>query len=411
MTPTTTTAESLDHLDPWGFGRAGTDDRTAVVEYFEPLDEPVDDDEPILVDLPGLSLPASYTRAARAASQPLPGPDDRGRRLPFPTQMLGVLGVFAAVIMAQAFYIGFSLTGEASARPEMGEAVISSHPTGAPVLVDGRLQGTTPVVLPLTAGRHRVEVLSASGDPERLQADVIAGQRWARHVVLAATASPGARLGALRVDTGRVPAQVLIDGALAGTTPFSRADLAAGDHAVRVEFHTGAVIERTITVPARETVSLVLDAPLPAPARAPIAAAPAAGWVRVNASFEVQVFEAGQLVGSSTTDRIMLTPGGHALELVNTALGFRTTLKTVVVPGKLVPLALDTPRVPVAINAQPWAEVVVDGRVHGETPLANLMLPIGEHEIVLRHPDLGERIETVTVRATGANRVSADLRR
>ena len=131
MTPTTSTAESLDHLDPWGFGRAGTEDRTAVVEYFEPLDEPVDDDEPILVTLPGLTLPASYTPAARVASQPLPGPGDRGRRLPFPKQMMSVLAIFAAVIMAQAFYIGFSLTGEASARPDMGEAVISSHPTGA----------------------------------------------------------------------------------------------------------------------------------------------------------------------------------------------------------------------------------------------------------------------------------------
>ena len=411
MTPTTSTAESLDHLDPWGFGRAGTEDRTAVVEYFEPLDEPVDDDEPILVNLPGLTLPASYSPAARVASQPRPGPGDRGMRLPFPKQMMGVLAIFAAVIMAQAFYIGFSLTGEASARPDMGEAVISSHPTGAQVLVDGHLQGTTPLVLPLSAGRHRVEVLGAAGDTELMQADVVAGERWARHIVLAPQAAPAARLGALRVDTGRAPAQVLIDGALAGSTPFSRADLAAGDHTVRVEFRGGAVIERTLTVPARETVSLVLDAPLPAPARAPIPVAPAAGWVRVHAAFEVQVFDAGQLVGSSATERILLTPGAHDLELVNTALGYRATLKAVVVPGKLVPLALDTPRVPVAINAQPWAEVLVDGRVHGETPLANLLLPIGVHEIVLRHPDLGERTETVTVRATGANRVSADLRR
>ena len=55
----------------------------------------------------------------------------------------------SAVIVAQAFYIGFSLTGEASARPDVGEAVVSSHPTGAQVRVDGRLQGTTPLVMPL----------------------------------------------------------------------------------------------------------------------------------------------------------------------------------------------------------------------------------------------------------------------
>lgn len=359
MTPTTSTAESLDPLDPWGFGRSGPDDGPTFIERFEPLDEPVDDDEPLFAALPGLPLAAVGASAARMAPQPQPGPVDRGMRLPFPKQMLGVLGAFAAVIMAQAFYIGFSLTGEASARPYVEKAVISSPPADA--------------------------------------------------------AASAVRVGALRVDTGGATAQVLIDGARAGATPFTRADLPAGDHAVRVEFGTGAVIERTITVPARETVSLVLEAPLvapaPVPARAATPAALAAGWVRVDASFEVQVFEAGQLVGSSTTERIMLTPGAHELELVNAALGYRATMKAVVVPGTLVPLALDTPRVPVAFNAQPWAEVVVDGRVQGETPLANLMLPIGVHQVVLRHPDLGEHTETVTVRATGANRVAADLRR
>lgn len=354
MTPTTSTAQSLDPLDPWGFGRSGADDGPSFIEHFEPLDEPVDD-EPVFVTLAGLPLPAVCPPAARVAPAPLPGPGDRGRRLPFPRQMLGVLSAFAAVIMAQAFYIGFSLTGEASARPNVGEAVIPLPPADA--------------------------------------------------------GAPAARVGALRVDTGRASARVLIDGVLAGATPVSRAGLSAGDHTVRVEFPSGAVVERTITVQARERVSLVLDAPPPAPDRAAIAAAPAAGWVRVHASFEVQVFEAGQLLGSSATDRIMLPPGTHQLELVNAALGYRATMKAVVVPGTLAPLTLDTPRVPVAINAQPWAEVVVDGRVHGETPLANLMLPIGEHAIVLRHPDLGERMETVTVRATGANRVSADLRR
>ena len=59
----------------------------------------------------------------------------------------------------------------------------------------------------------------------------------------------------------------------------------------------------------------------------------------------------------------------------------------------------------------PWAEVLVDGRVLGETPLANLQLPIGVHQLVFRHPDLGERAQTVTVRLDGPNRVTADLRR
>ncbi len=354
MTPTTSRAETFDHLDPWGFGRGSGDDQSAVVERFEPIDEPVDADEAVQA-LPALALP-------------LPG-GDRGMRLPFTRQMAGVLGVFAAVIMAQAFYIGFSLTGEASARPDATAVAVMPPPSHAPVRVDG----------------------------------------------------------AVRVDTGQTVAQVFLDGALAGTTPLSRTKLSAGDHRVRVDFSSGASVERTVVVRAGETIALVLEPPparvAPAARRAPVTrvatavtpavtpAAPAAGWVRVDSSFAVQVFRAGELVGSSNSERIMLPAGAHVLDLVNASLGYRVPVKVTVVAGALAPVSIDTPRVPVAINAQPWAEVLVDGRRHGDTPLANVMLPIGVHDVVLRHPELGERTQTVTVRATDANRVSVDLRR
>jgi hypothetical protein len=31
------------------------------------------------------------------------------------------------------------------------------------------------------------------------------------------------------------------------------------------------------------------------------------------------------------------------------------------------------------VNARPWANVWLDGRAVGETPLANLRVPVGEH--------------------------------
>ena len=36
------------------------------------------------------------------------------------------------------------------------------------------------------------------------------------------------------------------------------------------------------------------------------------------------------------------------------------------------------------------AEVWIDGKPFGETPLGNLEVPIGTHELLLRHPDVGE---------------------
>jgi hypothetical protein len=65
----------------------------------------------------------------------------------------------------------------------------------------------------------------------------------------------------------------------------------------------------------------------------------------------------------------------------------------------------------VSINAVPWAQVSVDGNAVGETPLGNIALSVGEHQITFRHPQLGERTQKVIVKANAATRVSAVLTR
>jgi hypothetical protein len=65
--------------------------------------------------------------------------------------------------------------------------------------------------------------------------------------------------------------------------------------------------------------------------------------------------------------------------------------------------------VPVSANARPWADVIVDGISVGQTPIANLQLTIGTHDVVFRHPQLGERRQAVTVTQNGPNRIAVDL--
>jgi 1,6-anhydro-N-acetylmuramate kinase len=55
----------------------------------------------------------------------------------------------------------------------------------------------------------------------------------------------------------------------------------------------------------------------------------------------------------------------------------------------------------------PWADVWIDGAAAGQTPLANVSLLIGRHEILFRHPQLGERREVAVVKVDGIARVSA----
>ena len=73
-----------------------------------------------------------------------------------------------------------------------------------------------------------------------------------------------------------------------------------------------------------------------------------------------------------------------------------------------VPVRL--PSASISINAKPWAEAWVDGERVGDTPIGTLMRTIGRHEVVLRHPELGERRVPVLVTMGQPARVSVDFK-
>ena len=132
---------------------------------------------------------------------------------------------------------------------------------------------------------------------------------------------------------------------------------------------------------------------------------PTTGGLAVLAPFELQVLENGVEVGRSGAP-IELPPGTHDLELVNEVLEVRLRRSVVVTAGATRQVNVAPPDGRVSLNAQPWAEAFVQGRRLGETPLGNVTLPVGLHEIVFRHPQLGERRETVVVRANTPARVA-----
>ena len=108
----------------------------------------------------------------------------------------------------------------------------------------------------------------------------------------------------------------------------------------------------------------------------------------------------------------MLIPAGnHSLEFVNADLGFSQRLTVNVTSGKTSGVQIKVPNGTLSLNAQPWAQVWVDGTRVGETPIGNLVRPIGRHEVVFRHPELGEHRETVMVTALQPTRLGVDLRR
>jgi hypothetical protein len=111
------------------------------------------------------------------------------------------------------------------------------------------------------------------------------------------------------------------------------------------------------------------------------------------------------VVGSSANVPVVATPGGHQVDLVNTPLGDQRT----VVGDRSASVAVKPPEGRLNLNAVPWARVWIDGEPVGETPLSNIPVTAGEREIVFRHPQLGERRETATVKPGALTRVSVTL--
>src|SRR5688572_3662903 len=161
-------------------------------------------------------------------------------------------------------------------------------------------------------------------------------------------------------------------------------------------------------VPATATVDPKLPEIRTLPAPAP---AVRTGGVRLTASIELTVLDGERVVGSTAEGPIFAAAGRHEFDFVNSAVGFRTRLAVDVKAGQIVSFTVPVPNGTLNINAQPWAAVLIDGNSVGETPIGNLSVTPGEHEVIFRHPQLGERREKAMVRSGVETRVGVNLQK
>ena len=151
---------------------------------------------------------------------------------------------------------------------------------------------------------------------------------------------------------------------------------------------------------------------MPASLVVPMGAPPgavASGWLSVTAPLVVDLQENGRLLGNSGIDKIMLPAGRHEIELVNEHLGYRETRTVQVSPGRTAAISVTLPKGTVSLNAIPWASVSIDGESIGDTPIGNLPLTVGPHEVVFRNAELGEQRRVITVTMRSPVRLSVDL--
>jgi hypothetical protein len=188
-------------------------------------------------------------------------------------------------------------------------------------------------------------------------------------------AASAAATGKLTVATQPAGAEVVIDGESRGVTPLSL-NIPSGSHTMTVRSAgTERVVPIAIAAGAEHNHYLEMNAP------------------GAEAQSQSPVAKRKATVASRAASAAPATAG----------------------PPKIVQASNSNPNpnppmfAKVSINVRPWADVFLDGRNVGQTPIGNLLIPIGTHELLFKHPDLGDRKQTVVVSATGPNRFTADF--
>jgi eukaryotic-like serine/threonine-protein kinase len=267
-------------------------------------------------------------------------------------------------VAAAAVLVGLLAGGTALSRllrptvvtaSEMGTIVIATDPDGLPVLIGGIEQGRTPARLAVTAGEHLVEV-RGPGEP-RIVPIVVAGGAEVAHFIEFGSESPSLPAGVATAAT-------------AGSVP-----------------------------PV---------APAPAVVPEPT---PGWGWLDVKSASPYEIRAGGRALGRTGGERVRLGEGRQDVELVNVETGERITRVAHIVAGKVTTMTIAAPAFGVVhLNAAPWAEVWIGERRVGETPLANIRVPVGRHDVVFMHPELGAKRQSISVTAGAPVRLSVDMR-
>jgi len=279
--------------------------------------------------------------------------------------------------------------------PQDGRLVIESEPGKAPVEIDGVAHGTTPIKVNLKAGRHLVRVGTGAATRE-IRVNVAAGAEVIHHVELPVSVTR------LRIETVPAAMPVMIDGQPRGLSPLDLTDLSPGSHALLVGYGDN-VVRRQVEVQPGVANSVVITL-----GGAP--AGPVSGWITVTSPIDLDVYEGTRLVGRSRDDRMLLLAGPHDLAFVNRELGVDDRRRVEVGAGRVARVSVQPAKGLLNVNAVPWAEVFLDGTRIGETPIANFATSLGTHELVLRHPDLGEQKRTVTVSLQAPVRVGVTFK-
>ncbi|HMV76242.1 MAG TPA: PEGA domain-containing protein, partial [Microthrixaceae bacterium] len=279
---------------------------------------------------------------------------------------------------------------------------------GAAVFLDGQAQGTAPVVLTTTAGRHLLELKKEGYEPFQSWQEVKENEKVTVAPVLRPIAKP--KLGTVVVEADVPDAEVLLDGnKVQGTTPVVITDVIEGLHVIEVR--------KEPALPWKQTVQVMAGAQAKVRAELKATLGGQGGSIRVLSNVAgAKVFLDGTEMGAVPVDIKDVKAGEHVLEVK--APGYQAHDERITInAGQAMVLKLDlNPEAGKAdvgtlkvVSAVPDADVFLDGAGIGKVPQEK-QVARGDHFVVVKLPGFKTFEQKIRLEAGQTLTVSADLR-
>jgi serine/threonine-protein kinase len=120
-----------------------------------------------------------------------------------------------------------------------------------------------------------------------------------------------------------------------------------------------------------------------------VVAAPEEATLRVQTDGAASFTVDGRPQRTASDGALHLRPGRHSITVASPTLASPRTLTVDLKPNEAALRAVHGGRGQLRVAVTPWAEVIVDGKVLGTTPLEAVDLAEGPHAITLKNGDLG----------------------
>lgn len=273
--------------------------------------------------------------------------------------------------------ISLSILLMAACAPEKppetkGQLELDSNPQGADILIDSTLnvKKQTPVILTLSPGTHLIKISRDNYLPAWRYVKIGAGRKVSLNLKMAPVR------GAVLINSEPVGAKVIMDGKAQGITPLIIADLKPGEYSAQIDHLNRAarMVKWTVDSVRPQKISVLLESDI-------------GTFTLQTEPSHAQIYIDDKLCGF-TPYKTELQEGRHNVKV---KLSGFAEVKTVVdiVRDKTTEKSIKLIRLPGAFefrSAPEGAEVYINDRGYGKTPLTVSDLESGQYQIRVEKP-------------------------